>query len=397
MSGAVVVVGAGLGGARVAAGLRSAGYDGELILVGKESHIPYDRPPLSKGVLTSEAGPPELHPEVFYRENKVDLRTGTQVTAVDPSARTVTLESAGGTETLDYGTLVLATGLNARSLPFAAGKAGVHTLRTYDDAAALRSEIDGASTAVVVGAGFIGCEVAASLRTRGLAVTVVEPAGAPLALALGERVGSMVGRILVDRGIEIRTGVGVSDLLGEDTVSGVRTTDGAELPADIVVLGIGSVPVVDYLHGSSIALAAREDGGGIACDEVGRTSDPNVYALGDVANWRRPGGTSRVEHWNSVVDQAATVARAVLDLDDSGARATVPYFWSDQFDIKIQALGHPSPNDDVHVASDDGSKFLVYYSRDGVLTGVVGAGKAGAVMKLRSKLHEPTPIASLLD
>lgn len=399
MSTAIVIVGAGLGGARLVADLRSGGYDGELVLIGKESHIPYDRPPLSKSVLTGEAVKADLHPESFYIDNKVDLRIGTKATAIDPVARTVTVESHDGVvEKLYFGTLVLATGLEARSLPIADGKDGVTTLRTFDDAVALRAEIDGARTAVVVGAGFIGCEVAASLEARGLDVTVVEPNRAPLALALGEQVGAMVGRILVARGVELRTGVGVAGITGDSRATGVTLTDGTELPADIVVLGIGSVPVVDYLEGSGIALADRGNGGGIACDQVGRTSVPDVYALGDVANWRDSMGTpSRVEHWNSVVEQSSKVARAILDIDEPAARPAVPYFWSDQFDVKIQALGHPSPDDEVHVVSDDGTKFVVYYSRDGVLTAVVGAGKAGAVMKLRGKLQEPTPVSDLLD
>ncbi|MBA4022254.1 MAG: FAD-dependent oxidoreductase [Gordonia sp.] len=399
MSAATVIVGAGLGGARLVADLRNEGYEGELILIGKETRIPYDRPPLSKAVLTGDKDDVDLQPQEFYAEKNVDLRTGTRVTAIDPDAHTVTVEPVEGgvAETVSYSTLILATGLDPRSLPFAAGKSGVHTLRTYDDAMALRSEIEGASTAVVIGAGFIGCEVAASLSTKGLQVTVVEPALAPLAIALGEQVGAMVGRIHADRGVEIRTGVGVTDIIGDGKVTGVRLADDTELPADIVVLGIGSTPVVDYLDGSGIALADREFGGGIACDEVGRTSVPDVYAIGDVANWRDEHGVpSRVEHWNNVVEQAAKVAYAILEVDESNARPFVPYFWSDQFEVKVQALGHPSAGDDVHVVSDDGTKFVVYYSRDGVFTAVVGAGKAGAVMKMRAKLLEKTPIAELI-
>lgn len=399
MSAAMVIVGAGLGGARLVADLRNEGYEGELILIGKEARIPYDRPPLSKAVLTGDKDDVDLQPQEFYTDKDVDLRTGMCVTSIDPDAHTVTVEpvEGGEAETVAYSTLILATGLDPRSLPFAAGKSGVHTLRTYDDAMALRSEIEGASTAVVIGAGFIGCEVAASLSTKGLEVTVVEPALAPLAIALGEQVGTMVGRIHADRGVQIRTGVGVTGITGEDKVTGVTLADGTELPADIVVLGIGSTPVVDYLEGSGIALADREFGGGIACDEVGRTSAPDVYAIGDVANWRDEHGVpSRVEHWNNVVEQAAKVAYAILGVDESNARPFVPYFWSDQFEVKVQALGHPSAGDDVHVISDDGTKFVVYYSRDGVFTAVVGAGKAGAVMKMRAKLLEKTPISELI-
>lgn len=400
MSAAIVIVGAGLGGARLVADLRNEGYEGDLILIGKEARIPYDRPPLSKAVLTGDKDDVDLQTAAFYLEKKVDLRTGKSVTAIDPEAHTITVEPTGGgtADTIDYSTLILATGLNPRSLPFAEGKAGVHTLRTFDDAMALRAEIDGASTAVVIGAGFIGCEVAASLKTKGLDVTVVEPALAPLAIALGEKVGNMVGRIHADRGVTIRTGVGVTGITGDAKATGVTLADGTELPADIVVLGIGSTPVVDYLEGSGIALADREVGGGVACDEVGRTSVPDVYAIGDVANWRdKHGVPSRVEHWNNVIEQAAKVAYSILDIDESNARPFVPYFWSDQFDVKVQALGHPSAGDDVHVISDDGIKFVVYYSRNGVFTAVVGAGKAGAVMKMRAKLLADSPISELIE
>ena len=221
MSAAIVIVGAGLGGARLVEDLRNEGYDGDLVLIGQEEHPPYDRPPLSKSVLIGDQDRVDLKPAEFYDDKKVDLRTGTRVIAVDPASHTVTTEPVGGgaPETLSYGTLVLATGLNPRTLPFARGKAGVHVLRTVDDALALRSEIDGARTAVVVGAGFIGCEVAASLHTRGLDVTVVEPALAPLAVALGEQVGAMVGRIHAERGVKIKTGIGVSDIVGDDKVT----------------------------------------------------------------------------------------------------------------------------------------------------------------------------------
>lgn len=400
MSAAIVIVGAGLGGARLVENLRNEGYDGDLVLIGREEHPPYDRPPLSKSVLIGDQDRVDLKPAEFYDDKKVDLRTGTRVVAVDPAAHTVTTEPVGGgaPEILSYGTLVLATGLNPRTLPFARGKAGVHVLRTVDDALALRSEIDGARTAVVVGAGFIGCEVAASLHTRGLEVTVVEPALAPLAVALGEQVGAMVGRIHADRGVEIKTGIGVSGIVGDGKVTAVTLADGTELPADIVVLGIGSTPVIDYLEGSGIAIADGGDGGGIACDGTGRTSAPDVYAIGDVANWLdAQGKPARVEHWNNVIEQAAKMAHAILGTEAKNPRPFVPYFWSDQFDVKVQALGHPSPADDVHVISDDGTKFVAYYSRDGLLTAVVGAGEAAAVMKMRNKLLTHAPISDVLE
>lgn len=396
----VVVVGAGLGAIRLAENLRTGGYSGPVTLVGAEAHPPYDRPPLSKSVLLGKDDRVDLKPAEFYDDSAITLRLSTRVVAVDPAAHTVTVESVdapGATETVPYDTLVLATGLDPRPFPGAPSDlAGVHTLRTVDDAFALRSEAQEASTAVVVGAGFIGCEVAASLSARGLSVTLVEPAPTPLAAALGETIGALVTRFHIDNGIDVRTGVGVDALVSADgAVTGVRLADGTELPADIVVIGIGSIPVTDYLEGSGIGLAAREVGGGIACDAQGLAA-PDVYAIGDVANWLdEDGSPRRVEHWNHTVEQAAIVAREIVGGD--AVTASVPYFWSDQFDLKFQVLGAPRASDEVHVVSDDGKKFLAYYSRDGVFTGVVGAGKVGAVMKTRPKLQTPTPISELLD
>ncbi|WP_232718293.1 NAD(P)/FAD-dependent oxidoreductase [Gordonia metallireducens] len=394
----VVIVGAGLGGIRVAENLRNNGFTDPITLVGAEDHPPYDRPPLSKSVLLGKDDRVDLKPAEFYGESDITLRLGSAVTSVSPADKTVTLASG---DTLAYDTLVLATGLDPRPFPgLADAVAGVHMIRTYDDAVALRGEIDSASTAVVIGAGFIGCEVAASLTSRGLSVSLVEPAPTPLAVALGEEIGKLVSRLHTDNGVDLRTGVGVAEIVVTDgengpKVAAVRLADGTELPADLVVVGIGSTPVTGYLEGSGVELAPREVGGGIACDATGHTSAENVYALGDVANWRDDDGTpQRVEHWNHTVDQASVVAHQITGGD--AVTAAVSYFWSDQFDVKIQVLGAPRADDTVHIVSDDGKKFVAYYSRDGILTGVVGAGKVGAVMKTRPKLQTPTPIADLL-
>ena len=394
----VVVVGAGLGGIRVAENLRNNGFTDPVTLVGAETHPPYDRPPLSKSVLLGKDDRVDLKPEEFYGENDIALRLGSAVTAVSPADKTITLASG---DTVAYDTLVLATGLDPRPFPgLADAVAGVHMIRTYDDAVALRGEIDSASTAVVIGAGFIGCEVAASLTARGLSVSLVEPAPTPLAVALGEQIGTLVSRLHTDNGVDLRTGVGVAEIVvaedeGGSRVRAVKLADGTELPADIVVVGIGSTPVTGYLEGSGIDLAPREVGGGIACDATGHTSAEDVFALGDVANWRDEDGTPhRVEHWNHTVEQASVVAHQITGGD--AVTAAVSYFWSDQFDVKIQVLGAPRADDTVHLIDDDGKKFVAYYSRDGILTGVVGAGKVGAVMKTRPKLQTPTPIADLL-
>lgn len=390
----VVIVGAGLGGIRVAENLRNNGYIDPITLVGAETHPPYDRPPLSKSVLLGKDDRVDLKPGEFYDEAGITLRLGSEVTAVSPSDKTITLASG---ESIAYDHLVLATGLEPRPFPGLADRVeGVHMIRTYDDAVALREQIDSATDAVVIGAGFIGCEVAASLTARGLKVALVEPAPTPLALALGEEIGALVARLHTDNGVDLRTGVGVAEIVAPDgAVRAVTLDDGTELPADIVVVGIGSIPVTGFLEGSGIELADRAHGGGIACDATGRTSAADVYAVGDVANWLEDDTPRRVEHWNHTVDQASVVAHQIIG-DDDAVVSAVPYFWSDQFDLKIQVLGAPRPDDEVHVVDDDGKKFLAYYSRDGILTAVVGAGKVGAVMRTRPKLQTPTPVADLL-
>ena len=395
----VVIVGAGLGGIRVAEAVRTAGYEGPVTLIGAEPHPPYDRPPLSKNVLAGKQERPDLKPAEFYADSSIDLRTGRTVVSVDPQAHSLTVartDDPGRTETVAYDTLVLATGLAPRAFPGAdENLTGLHTLRTIDDALTLRTEIDGARSAVVIGAGFIGCEVAATLRGYGVPVTLVEPAPTPLAAALGEQIGALVTRLHVANGVDVRAGVGVSEIVGTDHVRAVTLDDGAELPADIVVVGIGSVPVVGFLDGSGIALADRSVGGGIACDGAGKTSADDVYAVGDVANWLdAEGNPKRVEHWNHVVEQASIVAAAITG--GESVRGAVPYFWSDQYDVKIQVLGEPRADDDVHIVDDDGKKFLAYYSRDGILTAVVGAGKVAAVMKTRPRLMTETPISELI-
>ncbi len=399
---AVVIVGAGLGGVRLAENLRAGGHAGPVVMIGAEPHPPYDRPPLSKTVLTDASGRVDLKPGEFYADSAIELRTGEHVDALDTASKTITVSRADGSSYQQaYGALVLATGLLPRAFPGTQDVAGVFTLRTFDDAEKLRRAVGAGpnGSAVVIGAGSIGCETAASLHTLGLSVTLVEPAPTPLAQAVGTEIGALVTRQHTERGVTVRAGIGVDEIVtgeGGRRVTGVRLADGELLPAGLVVVGIGSTPVVGFLDGSGVELASREVGGGVACNEVGRTSADGVYALGDVANWRDHGGTQRrAEHWNHTVEQAAIVAAALLGTDHAVVPA-VPYFWSDQYDLKIQVLGWPKPDDDVQVVSDDGHKWLAYFSRDGMLTAVAGAGKVGAVMKMRPKLLTPTPIVDVL-
>jgi NADPH-dependent 2,4-dienoyl-CoA reductase/sulfur reductase-like enzyme len=393
----IVIVGGGLAAARTAEQLRKSGYDGPVAIVSDEKHLPYDRPPLSKEVLhDSQKGLPDvlLRPAEFYADNDIALVLGAAAQSLDTGAQTVTLTDE---RVLDYDDLVIATGLVPKRIPSFPDLAGIRVLRSFDDALALREHAGSARRAVIVGAGFIGCEVAASLRKLGVEVAIVEPQPAPLAGVLGEQIGELIARVHRAEGVDVRTGVGVAEVRGGPGiapgphVAAVELTDGTVLDADLVVVGIGSRPATDWLVGSGVALD-----NGVLCDAAGRTSEPHVWALGDVASWRDAAGHQvRVEHWSNVADQARAMVPAMLG-QEPPAVVVVPYFWSDQYDLKIQCLGEPAPGDVVHVVSDDGRKFLAYYERDGVLVGVVGGGMPGKVMKARAKIAAGAPIADVL-
>ena len=387
----VVIVGGGLAAIRTAEQLRKAGYAGPVTIVSDEQHPPYDRPPLSKDVLQDSAkgwAEVALKPEDFYADSDITLRLGAAAQSLDTAARTVTLSD--GT-VLGYDDLVIATGLVPKRIPSFPDLDGIRVLRTLDEAMELRAHAASARRAVIVGAGFIGCEVAASLRKLGVEVALVEPQPTPLAGVLGERIGELVARLHRAEGVDVRTGVGVAEVRGTSHVDSVILTDGTELEADLVVVGIGSRPATDWLVGSGVALD-----NGVVCDGVGRTSEPHVWALGDVASWRDATGHQvRVEHWSNVADQARVLVPALLG-EDGPTVVVVPYFWSDQYDVKIQCLGEPEAGDTVHVVEDDGRKFLAYYERDGVLAGVVGGGMPGKVMKARAKIAAAAPIGDVL-
>ncbi|OBA72454.1 pyridine nucleotide-disulfide oxidoreductase [Mycobacterium sp. 1554424.7] len=384
----IVIVGGGLAAARTAEQLRRSDYTGRITIVSDEVHVPYDRPPLSKEVLRKEVDDVALKPREWYDENDITLRLGAAATALDTTEQTVTL--ADGTA-LGYDELVIATGLVPRRIPAFPDLEGIRVLRSFDESMALREHASAAQRAVVIGAGFIGCEVAASLRTLGVDVVLVEPQPTPLAAILGEQIGQLVARLHRDEGVDVRLGLGVAEVRGQGHVDTVVLTDGTELAADLVVVGIGSRPATEWLEGSGV-----EVDNGVICDEAGRTSAPNVWALGDVASWRdTTGHQARVEHWSNVADQARVVVPAMLGKDVPSA-VVVPYFWSDQYDVKIQCLGEPEATDTVHLVEDDGRKFLAYYERDGVLVGVVGGGMPGKVMKVRAKIAAAVPIAEVL-
>src|ERR1700754_2383160 len=387
-SGGIVIVGGGLAAARNAEQLRRSEYTGPITIVSDEDHLPYDGPPLSKEVLRAETDDVTLKPAEFYDENDITVLLGNGARSVNTDAKAVTLADGGS---IGYDELIIATGLVPKRIPSFPDLPGIHVLRSFDESLRLRGEAGSARTAVVVGAGFIGCEVAASLRRLGVDVVLVEPQPAPLASVLGEQIGSLVARLHRAEGVDVRCGIGVADVGGTEKVEKVVLSDGTELDADLVVIGIGSHPATAWLDGSGI-----EVDNGVVCDTHGRASAPNVWAIGDVASWRHAlGHQVRVEHWSNVDDPARGVAAAILG-KDLPATVTVPYFWSDQYDVKIKCLGEPEADDIVHVVEDDGRKFLAFYERDGLVAGVVGGGMPGKVMKVRSKIAAGAPISDVL-
>ena len=381
-------MGGGLAATRTAEQLRRSEYTGPITIVSDEDHLPYDRPPLSKEVLRAEVDDVTLKPAEFYEENDITVLLGNGARSVDTSAQSVTL--ADGSD-LGYDELVIATGLVPKTIPSFPDLQGIRVLRSLEESMALREHAGSAQQAVVVGAGFIGCEVAASLRGLGVNVVLVEPQPTPLASVLGEQIGALVSRLHRAEGVDVRCDVGVAEVRGTDHVEQVVLSDGTELDADLVVVGIGSTPATEWLQDSGVELD-----NGVVCDDAGRTGTPHVWAIGDVASWRHPVGHQvRVEHWSNVADQARVLVPAMLG-KEIPATVSVPYFWSDQYDVKIQCLGEPQADDTVHVVADDGRKFLAFYERDGVVAGVVGGGMPGKVMKVRSKIAAGAPIADVL-
>jgi NADPH-dependent 2,4-dienoyl-CoA reductase/sulfur reductase-like enzyme len=380
----VVVVGASLAGVRAAETLRSEGFDGEITVVGDEPHRPYDRPPLSKDLLTA----PEPADITLRSSTDLDVtwELGAAAERLDLGTRVVHL--AGGRQ-LPFDGLVLACGARARTLPGTEHLAAVTALRTLDDARALREALDaGARRVLVVGAGFIGAEVAASCRTRGSDVVVVEPLAQPLARALGEGVGALIADLHRSHGVDLRLGVGVTSVAGEgDGPVRVELTDGAVEEFDRVVVGIGVIPNTDWLAGSGLTI---DDG--VVCDET-TLAAPGVVAAGDVARWPNPlfGETMRVEHWEHALDMAAHAARRLLAADGEAVTyAPVPWFWSDQYDRKIQLAGRVRPTDDVVVVGGSVAdmRFCALYGREGRVTGVLAVNMPAKVVRYRRAIAE---------
>jgi 3-phenylpropionate/trans-cinnamate dioxygenase ferredoxin reductase subunit len=372
------IVGSGLAGTRAAEVLRQEGFDGRILLCGAEPDPPYDRPPLSKEFLAGEAEEDAiaLHPAGFYAEREIELELGRAVQAIDPGARRLTWADG---RSVRYDKLLLATGSRLRRLPLPGGDLeGIFYLRTLADARRLRQALAGAERVVVVGAGFIGCEVAAVARRRGAAVTLLEALPAPLHRVLGAQAGERIARLHRDHGVDVRCAVSVEACVGEGgRLRGVRLAGGEVLPCEACVVGVGVVPAADLAAAAGIDCAD-----GVRVNEFCETSAPDVLAAGDVASWPYRGGRLRVEHWDNALNQARTAARTMLGKREP--YAPVPYFWSDQYDWKLQYLGHAVRWDRVVVRGDlAGDSWALFYLEGGRPAAALVVNRPREIMAIR--------------
>jgi 3-phenylpropionate/trans-cinnamate dioxygenase ferredoxin reductase subunit len=390
-----VIVGAALAGARAAEALREEGHEGPIVLVGDEPERPYERPPLSKDYLRGESEREKayVHPAAFYQEHAIELRTSTTVERIDPGNRTV--ELADG-ERLTYDRLLLTTGAEPRRLRVpGADLEGVHYLRDFADSDRIAARLAEGGRVVVVGAGWIGCEVAASARQRGLEVALVETAEVPLERVLGREVGSIYAGVHRDHGVELHTGASLEAFEGEGRVERVRLEGGVALDCDFVVVGVGVIPRTRLAEEAGIAV-----GDGVLVSQRLETSVPGVFAAGDVANAFHPffGRKVRVEHWANALNQPATAARAMLDKPASYDR--LPYFFSDQYDVGMEYTGHAVEWDEVVLRGDPSApEFIAFWLREGrVLAGMnVNVWDVTDAIKALIQSREPISVERLRD
>lgn len=390
----IVVVGASLAGVRAVETLREEGFDGDLTLVGAESHLPYDRPPLTKEILRGEWQAERLAlRQEGYDDLRLDLRLGCLAVGLRPGPQAVDLSD--GTSLL-YDGLVIATGAAARRLPGAPEIDGICVLRTLDDAISLRSRLEHAPRVVVVGAGFIGAEVASSCRSLGLDVTMVEPQPAPLMRALGREMGEVCAALHRDHGVDLVCGVGVAAIEGDRRMERVRLEDGRAIDADVVVVGIGAAPATHWLASSGLVL--RD---GVVCDETCAVQGMGeIVAAGDCARWYNPifETEMRVEHWSNAVEQSAHAARRLLRGPGVGPYATVPTFWSDQYGVKLQYAGHALPGDTVRVVEGrpEDYRFVAVYERAGRMTAALTFRRPRRLIELADLIAKRVSVSEAL-
>lgn len=387
----VVIVGSSLAGLRAAETLRLEKYEGRIIIVGAEDRQPYNRPPLSKKVLAGEWEVERISlrkPEDLAKLN-VDWKLGSAATALDTKNQVITLASG---ESISFDGLIIATGSGVRKLPNQPDWKGVHVVRTLDDSLNLRADLNPGARLVVIGAGFIGLEVAASAKARGCEVTVLEGAPAPMMRGLGAEMGHAAALIHADHGVQLRCDVKVAGLVegSSGAVGGVALGDGEFVPADVVVVGIGVVPATQWLENTDLEI--RD---GVVCDTTLNAGTPGIYAAGDICRWFNNlyDQEMRVEHWTTASEQGAVAASNLLAVSRDEYPApysAVPFFWSDQFTARIQFLGRANGDEtaQIVVGSPEERSFVALYEKDGYLKAALGVSRPKQLMPFRKLLAE---------
>jgi NADPH-dependent 2,4-dienoyl-CoA reductase/sulfur reductase-like enzyme len=381
----IAIVGMSLAGLRAAETLRRDGFDGAIVAIGAEPHLPYDRPPLSKELLAGKCDAADIVLRAQgVDELELDWRLGRRATSLDVAAQQVELDDG---ERVDYDGVILATGSVARRLPVHPDLEGVFTLRSLDDALALRAELERGPRVVVIGAGFIGAEVAATCRQRGLDVTILEGLPHPMVRGLGPALGDVIAAVHRDHGVDLRTNAHVKGIDGQGRVERIRLADGSTVAADLVVVGVGVVPDTRWLRGSGLTL---EDG--VLCDPTSLAA-PGVVAAGDVARWPNElfdGQVMRLEHWTNATEQGVHAAKRLLAGTQGTPFAPVPFVWSDQYDRKIQTVGIVAGDARVHVAHGtlDDRQFVALFGRNDRIVGALGFNRPRNVMQYRRLIAE---------
>ena len=390
-----VIVGASLAGAKAAEELRERGFDGEIVLIGAEDELPYERPPLSKDYLRGESDREgmRVHDRAFYREREIQLRLGTTVTSVEVGTQRVDLDDG---RSLRFDRLLLSTGASPRRLDLPGGSLnGIHYLRTIDDGDAIRARIDKGGHLVVIGGGWIGSEIAASARQRGMDVTMIAAQRLPNVQVFGEKIGQFYRDVHASQGVQLLLGDGAAAFQGDGAVDRVRTESGVVVECDFVVVGAGAAPNVDL--GLSAGLGVDN---GILVDSRLQSSAPTVFAAGDVANHWHPfyGRRVRVEHWANALNQGPAAARAMLGAVEPYDE--LPYFFSDQYEVGMEYSGLTEPSDSVVIRGDyDGGEFIAFWLRDNVVTAGmnVNVWDVNEHVQALIRSREPVDTAALTD
>lgn len=389
----IVIIGASLGGIRVAEHVRRMGYEGTITLIGDEVHLPYDRPSLSKKILLGEATTDEIGlRRQPYEELNLDLKLGLRAVAFDGKTRTVELSNG---EKIQGDRVFISTGSCPRALPGIPPLKGIHTLRYLEDAEAIRELLDHNDHIVVAGGGFIGAEVSAVARQLGKQVTLVEPAHTLMLRGLGEEWGQFMERYHREHGVDVRTNTTIRGVQGTTTLKGVELSDGEVIETSLMVVGIGADPNTGWLKNSGVDID-----NGVVTDSYGETSVPGVYAIGDVARFKDESIEAhvRVEHWTNAEEMARAVARNAIH-EGREVYKTVPMVWSDQFDLKIQTAGHLDDFDEEAVTMHDPQTgdCLVIRGKSGKLCGAIGFNRASVLVRMKKLIAKDTAFTAAVE